>query len=260
MIQLQNSHFTRPSTWISVVFERPQFRQCQFRTESFMNCPLSRRSPATDASRKGGAEPSEGSEVTRVSPRDPFCRPQEAGGGVVCGAGGGAPGGVAETGAGVPSTPRTRPAGVRSAATGVVSGVGGAGSAVVRSAGCSPVRRFEQPGARRQRAATTARIRRVHFIAPPPDNFCRLVLPAADPLWRGDFRHSPQVTVTQGGNGIRRHGTPFDVTCSQEECRHGSSGMGGSRRVPPFVFRKSLFRRPQPALRGRGSRVARLSR
>ena len=168
MIQLQNSHFTRPSTWISVVFERPQFRQCQFRTESFMNCPLSRRSPATDASRKGGAEPSEGSEVTRVSPRDPFCRPQEAGGGVVCGAGGGAPGGVAETGAGVPSTPRTRPAGVRNAATGVVSGVGGAGSAVVRSAGCSPVRRFEQPGARRQRAATTARIRRVHFIAPPP--------------------------------------------------------------------------------------------
>jgi len=93
-----------------------------------------------------------------------------------------------------------------------------------------------------------------------PDNFCRLVLPTADPLWRGDFRHSLQVTVTQGRNGIRRHGTSFDVTCSQEECRHGSSGMGGSRRVPPFVFRKSLFRRPQPALRGRGSRLARLSR
>jgi hypothetical protein len=74
MIQLQNSHFTRPSTWISVMFERPQFRQCQFRTDSFMKCPLSRRSPATDASRKGGAEPSEGSEASRVSPLGAFCR------------------------------------------------------------------------------------------------------------------------------------------------------------------------------------------
>jgi hypothetical protein len=98
----------------------------------------------------------------------PFLLFQEAGGGVACGAGGGVPGGVGETGAGVPSTPRTRPAGVRCAATGVVSGVGGAGSAAVRSVRCSPVRRLEQPGPRRQSAATTARIRRVDFIVPPP--------------------------------------------------------------------------------------------
>jgi hypothetical protein len=180
MIQLQNSHFTRPSTWISVEFERPQFRQCQFRTDSFMKCPLSRRSPATGASRKAGAEPSEGSEETRVSRRrtasgrpNAAPRPRNAlrvrgisgggqrrqeGSGVVRGAGGGVPAGVGETGAGVPSTPRTSPAGVRSAATGVVSGVGGAGSAAERSVRCSAVRRREHPGASRQRTATTARI------------------------------------------------------------------------------------------------------
>jgi hypothetical protein len=31
MTHLQNSHFTFPSSWISVVLDRPQLRQCQFR-------------------------------------------------------------------------------------------------------------------------------------------------------------------------------------------------------------------------------------
>jgi hypothetical protein len=35
--QLQNAHLTLPSSSISVLFDLPQFRQCQFRTTVFMD-------------------------------------------------------------------------------------------------------------------------------------------------------------------------------------------------------------------------------
>jgi hypothetical protein len=37
MTHWQNSHVTLPSSWISVVLDRPQLRQCQFRTTVFMD-------------------------------------------------------------------------------------------------------------------------------------------------------------------------------------------------------------------------------
>jgi hypothetical protein len=66
MTHWQNSHVTLPSSWISVVLDRPQLRQCQFRTTVFMDARFlaeGRRRTRTER----GAGPSEGSEETSLS-------------------------------------------------------------------------------------------------------------------------------------------------------------------------------------------------
>ena len=66
MTHWQNSHVTFPSSWISVVLDRPQLRQCQFRTTVFMDARFlaeGRRRTRT----KEGAGPSGGSEETSLS-------------------------------------------------------------------------------------------------------------------------------------------------------------------------------------------------
>ena len=65
--QLQKAHLTLPSSSISVLFDLPQFRQCQFRTVDFMEHSLSRRKPATGACQAGGRGPSGGSESRILS-------------------------------------------------------------------------------------------------------------------------------------------------------------------------------------------------
>ena len=66
MTHWQNSHVTLPSSWISVVLDRPQLRQCQFRTTVFMDARFlaeGRRRTRTDR----GAGPSGGSEDRSLS-------------------------------------------------------------------------------------------------------------------------------------------------------------------------------------------------
>lgn len=143
-----------------------------------------------------------------------------------------------EVGAGVPSTPRTSPAGVRRAGIGVVSGVGGGSSEASRSVACSARCPREQPPAM---ATASARrpveiVRFIFEVTIVVDRFCRFSSPRTDRVWLIDGRDFAQLFAAPSRKHRREAGTDLDLTSSQEECRHGSSGMGGSRRVPPFVF------------------------
>lgn len=163
---------------------------------------------------------------------------------IVQGTGVGVAAGDGEACAGVPSTPRTSPAGVRRAGIGVVSGVGGGSSETPRSVACSARCPREQPPAT---ATASARrpieiVRFIFEVTIVVDRFCRFPSPRADRVWLIDRRDVAQLFAAPSRKVRREAGTDLDLTSSQEECRHGSSGMGGSRRVPPFVFRFSLQR------------------
>lgn len=77
MTHWQNSHVTFPSSWISVVLDRPQLRQCQFRTTVFMDARFLAEDRRRTRTRRG-AGPSGGSEETSLS-RDPRVRRYAAG-------------------------------------------------------------------------------------------------------------------------------------------------------------------------------------
>ena len=78
MTHWQNSHVTFPSSWISVVLDRPQLRQCQFRTTVFMEARFLAEGRRRTRTKGGGTVGGIGRKESITRPAPPRAVPWAA--------------------------------------------------------------------------------------------------------------------------------------------------------------------------------------